>query len=95
MAEKRKVLHYRVSIQGVWGRKRKKDFATFLLLKDVDPATPKTTEELMPIFRAKLAAIGAKPGSHVRLYECPIETDGVFETYVLYSDRELHREVLG
>lgn len=93
--EKKKLLNYVVAVDGVYGRNRTKKFFTFRLFRHVDPATPKELKELLPLMRAKLVEYKVKPGAKIKLSEDPIEVDGVFESFVLFSERTLVRGLLG
>ncbi len=93
--EKTKVLNYVVSVNGIYGRNRTKKFFTFRLFRHVGPTTPKELKELLPLMREHLIEHKVKPGAIIRLSEDPIELDGHFETFVLYSERELIRGKLG
>jgi len=98
MANKRNVLNYRLTVRGVFGRNRTVKFDTFSLLKGVDPASPKTLKELLPMAWTKLAEIRFKSGTW-KIEEDPVELndyqDGdrviTLETYALLSSKTIHQ----
>ena len=100
MREERKILRYKLVVKGLYGRNRKVKFELFTLVKECDPATPKTLDELMPMYKAKLVEIKFKGGS-AWIEEDPITLnthdmgDGksyTTESYLLMSGKTLHKE---
>ena len=97
--DERKILRYQLCVKGLFGRNRKVKFETFTLVEECAPETPKTADELMPLFKAKLAEIKFK-GGLAWISEDPItltrydmgERTYTTESFALCSSRTLHRE---
>ena len=101
MSEKKNVLRYELIVRGVFGRNRKAKFDTFKLGANVDPATPRTLEDVLPLARAKLAEIKFKAGRWC-VEEQPIELNiydepggpVTLESFVLMSGKKIHEETV-
>lgn len=99
-AIERDVLNYQLTIRGTWGRKRNPDFHIEALVKGVDPALPKRTDELLPLVRKRLAELKVRPGASIEVQEQPVTLTKYpgqkyeIESHVLFSHRVIHKEIL-
>lgn len=78
MSNKRNALNYVLWVNGLFGRNRRVKTDSFPLAEGVDSSTPKALDDLMPLFRAKLAEIKFKRGV-ARLEEQPVELEDFVE----------------
>ena len=88
---KKKILRYQLRVRGLFGRNRKVKSDSFTLVRECDPDKPLAVEDLLPLFRAKLAEIRFK-GGIASVTEDPLtideyEVDGKIlrtESYALF-----------
>jgi hypothetical protein len=98
---KRKALNYRLIFRGLFGRNRTVKFDTISLVKWVDPETPKTLDEVLPLAKAKLQEIRFKSGNW-KIDEEPVELEDheygdrtiTIETFALLSGKTIHQETV-
>ena len=97
-------LNYTLAVRGVFGRNRKIKFELVTLVKHVDPAQPKTLDELRPLVRNALADLRAKQGLTYSLREEPVEVStydlgggkvATTEGFMLMSERVMLKGVVG
>lgn len=92
-SDKRTVYDYSVWVRGVFGRNRTVKFATFTVARREADARL-TDEEAIALMRAKVSEIRLKAGSLMGVDERPVELDGPWAKFVLFSERSIAKEVL-
>ena len=88
-ASVKKMFDYNLVVNGIFGRNRTVKFKSVKLAR-VDRDKPLTLNEVIPLARKAMAELKVKSGA-IRIDEDPIELDGVFVSYMLFSGRTLYR----